>query len=184
MSVEDWPIGKPKPYHSNPRKNDAAIASVAKSIKTFGFRQPIVVDSDGIIIVGHTRYAAALLLKLETVPVHVATDMTPEEARAYRLADNRVGEIAEWDFDALRSEIGALQTTGFDLDGYGWSQDDFDKMLNGDDSSESGDEKEPADEVDLSPQYSVIVIVDSEEAQGEAFDRISALGYKCKCTML
>ena len=94
MKIEYWEIEKVRPYDKNPRRNDKAVDTVAKSIAEFGFRQPIVVDKDGVIVVGHTRYKAALLLKLKTVPVHVAADLTPQQVRAYRLADNRLAEKA------------------------------------------------------------------------------------------
>jgi site-specific DNA-methyltransferase (adenine-specific) len=87
MHVEDWPIARVRPYDNNPRLNDAAVDAVAASIKEFGFRQPIVVDEEGVIIVGHTRYKAALKLRLETVPVHVAKGLTPAQAKAYPIAD-------------------------------------------------------------------------------------------------
>lgn len=106
MKIEDWPISKIIPYARNPRKNDNAVAGVAGSIKEFGFRQPVVVDSDGVIIVGHTRVAAARQLGLTVVPVHVADSLTESQKKAYRLADNRSGENAEWDQDLLALEIG------------------------------------------------------------------------------
>src|SRR5713226_7826471 len=86
MLVEMRPIASIRPYENNPRLNDAAVDAVAASIKAFGFRQPIVVDENGVIICGHTRYKAALKLGLEKVPVHVAKDLTPEQVRAYRVA--------------------------------------------------------------------------------------------------
>jgi ParB-like chromosome segregation protein Spo0J len=115
MKIEEWDIERVKPYPGNPRRNDKAVEAVAKSIQEFGFRQPIVVDKDGVIVVGHTRYKAALLLKLKTVPVHVAADLTPEQARAYRIADNRVAENSEWDIDLLPIELGELREGGADL---------------------------------------------------------------------
>lgn len=121
MRVETWKVDKVKPYQANPRSKQP-IDKVAESLRTFGWRQPIVVDSDGVIVVGHTRYQAALQLGMTTVPVHVAKDLTPEQCRSYRIADNRTGELAEWD-DALLvaeltelSEIGALPMTGFSAD--------------------------------------------------------------------
>jgi site-specific DNA-methyltransferase (adenine-specific) len=101
MNVEMRPIGSIRPYANNPRLNDAAVDAVAKSIKEFGFRQPIVVDEDSVIIVGHTRYKAALKLGLTHVPVHVAAGLTPAQAKAYRLADNQTASIATWDDDKL-----------------------------------------------------------------------------------
>jgi DNA modification methylase len=115
MPVVNWPIDKPRPYPHNPRRiSDLAIAKVAASIREFGFRQPIVVDGDGVVIAGHTRLAAASSLGLASVPVHVAADLTPAMARAYRLADNRSGEEAEWDNELLRVEMAAL--AGLDID--------------------------------------------------------------------
>ena len=87
MKIELRPLTDIKPYERNPRDNDAAVDAVAESIRRFGVRQPIVVDCDGVIVCGHTRWKAATKLGLEKVPVHVATDLTPEEIRAYRIAD-------------------------------------------------------------------------------------------------
>ena len=105
MQITNRAIELLKPYAKNPRNNDGAVAAVADSITKYGFRQPIVVDTDGVIVVGHTRWKAAQKLGMAEVPVHVATDLTPEEARAYRIADNRVAELAEWDNDLLRPEL-------------------------------------------------------------------------------
>ena len=98
MQVEMWSLDRIKPYENNPRINDDAVADVVQSINEFGFRQPLVVDTAGVIIVGHTRFKAAKQLELAEVPVHVAIDMEPEAVRAYRIADNRTGENAEWDY--------------------------------------------------------------------------------------
>ena len=113
MKIEQWEIERVKPYDKNPRRNDKAVEAVAKSIKEFGFRQPIVVDAGGVIVVGHTRYKAALKLGLKTVPVHVAADLTPQQARAYRLADNRTAETAEWDIDFLPIETNGSRNRSF-----------------------------------------------------------------------
>ena len=116
MKIEMMPIAALKPYPNNPRRNELAVEPVAKSIEAFGFRQPIVVDKDGVIVCGHTRYKAAKKLGLKKVPVHVATDLTPEQARAYRLADNKTNELADWDTDSLQLELAELQQLDFDLD--------------------------------------------------------------------
>lgn len=94
-----------KPYEKNPRKNDGAVDYVANSIDEFGFKVPIVIDKDGIIVTGHTRYKAAKKLNLEEVPCILADDLTPEQVKAYRLADNKVSEIAGWDNDLLSGEM-------------------------------------------------------------------------------
>jgi len=122
LKVEQASTDSLIPYARNPRRNQAAISKVAASIKEFGFRQPIVVDSDYVVVVGHTRLEAAKILGLDEVPVHVAKDMTPAQAKAYRLADNRTGEDANWDFELLALEIddlreqfdGDLSAIGFD----------------------------------------------------------------------
>ena len=129
MKIEMWDIEKVKPYDRNPRRNDKAVDAVAKSIKEFGFRQPIVVDKDGIVVVGHTRLKAALKLGLVTVPVHVAADLTPQQARAYRLADNRTAETAEWDVDLLPIELGELRGDGVDLKLLGFTDKELAEYL-------------------------------------------------------
>ena len=101
MRIQWRKLSQITPYPGNPRVNQHAVDAVAASIRRFGFRQPIVVDEAGVIIAGHTRYLAALKLGLKKVPVHVAAGLSPEEVRAYRLADNKTGELAEWDYDLL-----------------------------------------------------------------------------------
>jgi ParB-like chromosome segregation protein Spo0J len=103
MHVELRDIETIKPYAHNPRDNDHAVEAVAASIREFGFRQPIVVDETGTIIAGHTRDKAARKLGLKQVPVHVATDLTPAQIKAYRLADNKTAEHADWDHDGIFS---------------------------------------------------------------------------------
>lgn len=124
MNVQEMPIGDIKPYERNPRKNAAAVDYVANSIKEFGFKQPIVVDADHVIVVGHTRWLAAKKLKLKTVPVLVADDLTPEQAKAYRLADNKTNEFAEWDDDLLDLEMDDLSDIDMSLFGFELDEDD------------------------------------------------------------
>lgn len=112
-------INKIIPYEKNPRKNNKAVDPVAESIKEFGFKVPIVVDKNNVIITGHTRYKAAKKLKMKTVPWIVADDLTEEQAKAFRLADNKVGEIAEWDTDLLHMELDDIlniDMEAFDID--------------------------------------------------------------------
>ena len=132
MKIELRPISEIKPYPNNPRINDDAVDTVAGSIKEFGFRQPIVVDTDGVIICGHTRFKAAQKLGLEKVPVHVATDLTADQIKAYRIADNKSSELADWNFDLLPIELGELQTAGFDLSLLGFDSDELLKLISGD----------------------------------------------------
>lgn len=128
MIVEQWPIDRPIPYARNPRRNDEAVAKVAASLKEFGWRQPIVVDGEGVIIVGHTRLKAAIRLGMTEVPVHVASGLTEAQVQAYRLADNRVGEEAEWDDELLAIEIGELSNLGFDLGLTGFDPEELSKI--------------------------------------------------------
>ena len=129
MKIEQWKIDRVKPYENNPRINDDAVDAVAASIREFGFRQPIVVDTEGVMIVGHTRYKAAQKLGLEKVPVHVAKDLTPEQIRAYRIADNKTAELAEWNYDLLPIELSQLGEAGFDLQLLGFDADELAQLL-------------------------------------------------------
>lgn len=117
------------PYEKNPRKNDMAVDKVAQSIKEFGFKQPIVIDKNKTIIVGHTRWKAALKLNLDKVPVLLADDLTKEKARAYRIADNKTNEFADWDNDLLRGELFELRGLDFDLEMLGFSNEELEKIL-------------------------------------------------------
>jgi DNA modification methylase len=118
-----------KPYENNPRLNDAAVDAVAASIREFGFRQPVVVDEAGVIIVGHTRYKAALKLGLTEVPVHVAVGLSPAQAKAYRIADNQTATMSAWDEDKLPLELIELQKLDFDLNLTGFSGDELLRLL-------------------------------------------------------
>lgn len=113
MKIEQWPIEKLIPYDKNPRKNDAAVKAVAKSIKDYGFKNPVIVDEHGVILAGHTRKLAAEQLKLKEVPVIVARDLTPEQARQFRLIDNSTASIAEWELEKLMQECAAMPEVEF-----------------------------------------------------------------------
>jgi DNA modification methylase len=116
LAIKWWPPAKVKPYANNPRRCPArAIEKVADSLAQFGWRQPLVVDGEGVLIVGHTRLSAAKRLGLEKVPVHIARDLSPEQAKAYRLADNRTGEETGWDSELLSAEVAELSASAFEL---------------------------------------------------------------------
>jgi DNA modification methylase len=125
----DFFISSERSYENNPRFNDAAIDAVAASIREFGFRQAIVVDPDGVIIAGHTRYKAALKLGLERVPVHVANELTPEKIKAYRLADNQTADLSDWNYDLLPIELSQLQGMNYDLGLLGFDQNELMRLL-------------------------------------------------------
>lgn len=105
MIIEDIPISYVKPYEKNLRKNDKAVDGVAESIKQFGFKQPIVIDKNGVIVAGHTRYKAAIKLGFDTVPCVRADDLTQKQIKAYRILDNKLNELASWDFEMLGEEM-------------------------------------------------------------------------------
>lgn len=145
MDIKQIPITDVVPYDKNPRNNDDAVESTANSIKEFGWQQPIVVDKNNIIIVGHTRLKAAEKLKLETVPVLVAENLSEEQVKAYRLADNKTGELADWDMALLNEELEGIAE--LDMDEFGFElaedseevvDDDFDVEVPDDPTSKLG----------------------------------------------
>lgn len=129
-------LGVVVPYARNPRKNEDAVDAVAASIAEFGFRQPIVVDTRGVIVVGHTRWLAAKKLGLAEVPVHVAENLTPAQIKAYRIADNRLAEIAQWDDELLGLELEDLVGMEFDVGLLGFDDDEIARLL--DDEAAAG----------------------------------------------
>lgn len=122
-------VGTIRPYERNPRVNGTAVDAVAESIRQFGFRVPIVVDDAGVIVAGHTRLLAAQKLGLAEVPVHVARDLTPEQIRAYRIADNKTAELAEWNLELLPLELAELQGAGIDWSLLGFDTDELAKLF-------------------------------------------------------
>lgn len=144
MKIVDKPIEWLRPYENNPRNNEQAVEAVANSIKEFGFKVPIVATIDGEIVNGHTRFKAAKFLKLKTVPVLIADDLTEEQIKAFRLADNKTGELADWDVELLYGELDEL--TGFDMTMFGFEDIDFSL----DDFEEV--EKEEGEEVDINQE--------------------------------
>ncbi|MCA9307518.1 MAG: ParB N-terminal domain-containing protein, partial [Phycisphaerales bacterium] len=154
MNIEQRPIGAIRPYENNPRLNDNAVAAVAESIRAYGFRQPIVVDGNGVIVVGHTRWKAAQALGMTEVPVHVATDLTQDQARAYRVADNRTALIAEWDAALLPLELKAIADSGIDPALLGFDADELAVLLGGVQGAGDGDPDavpQPPDEAITKP---------------------------------
>lgn len=118
MNIIEKKVKDLKPYEKNPRKNDDAVQYVANSIKEFGFRVPIVIDSDNTIVCGHTRWKAAKLLKMETVPCVIADDLTEEQIKAFRVADNKTSEKSGWDFALLDTELAEIETIDMTLLGF------------------------------------------------------------------
>lgn len=113
MQIVEKKIGELKPYENNPRKNKDAVEYVANSIREFGWQVPIVIDKDNTIVAGHTRYLAAIELGIDKIPCVVAENLSEQQIKAFRLADNRVGEASSWDWDMLQVEIDSI--TDIDL---------------------------------------------------------------------
>lgn len=131
MQIINKNINEIKPYERNPRKNDEAVKYVAESIKQFGFKVPIIIDKDGIIVAGHTRYKASKELKLEEIPCVIADDLSDEQIKAYRLADNKVNEKSEWDFELLTNEledICNIDMTNFGFENFDINWDDVEDL--------------------------------------------------------
>lgn len=136
------------PYENNPRLNDGAVDAVAKSIEEFGFKVPIVIDKDGVIVAGHTRLKAAKQLAIDEVPCIIADDLSDEELKAFRLADNKVSELAEWNWSKLDVELEELKELDIDMEEFGFESNEFDyNALNdlfkpAEDNENTKDEKE------------------------------------------
>lgn len=130
------------PYENNPRVNDYAVKKVLESIKEFGFRNPILVDADMVIIAGHTRREASILAGLTEVPYIVANDLTPEQVKAYRIADNKLSELSSWDEELLKEELWGLQEADFSLEVMGFTEMDL-KDLFTEEEDEPEKEKAP-----------------------------------------
>ena len=125
MKIIEMDISEVIPYANNPRDNSKAIDAVAASIREFGFKVPVVIDRNNILITGHTRLEAARKLGIQKIPAIRAADLTEAQVKAYRLADNKVGEIATWDDSALAAELQALDDLNFDMSDFGFSEDDL-----------------------------------------------------------
>ena len=151
MQVQDILLDDLREYENNPRNNENAVAAVAESIKQFGFKVPIVIDKDNVIIAGHTRALAARLLALETVPCIVADDLTPEQIKAFRLADNKTAELAEWDFEKLDAELAALE---FDMSAFGFDEKEFEEVF-ADVGEDLDDNRQTLQERFIVPPFSV-----------------------------
>lgn len=138
MQIVAKKLSEIRPYSRNPRKNGKAVDAVAKSIGKFGFKVPVVIDSDGVIVAGHTRYLASQQLRLNEIPCIIADDLTEKQVKAFRLADNRTAELAEWDFELLDLELDSI--TDIDMSDFGFDISDFECEI----TSEPVDERAPS----------------------------------------
>jgi len=175
MKIQMMATGDLIPYVNNPRQNDDAVDAVASSIKNFGFKVPIIVDSQNEIVNGHTRLKAAKKLRLDEVPVIVADDLTPEQIKAFRLADNKVGEIAEWNEELLAIELEELDNLDFDMSEFG-----FEEL----DESDSQQKDENTDSVPINDKMIIIIESDNESELEEYFEKLVEEGYPCRISTL
>lgn len=183
-SIIEIPVGELKPYDRNARFNENAVPKVADSIKDFGFRNPIIIDKNMVIIAGHTRLAAAKSLGMKKVPCIMADDLTDEQARAFRLVDNRTGELAAWNYELLQAELDAI---GMDLSGYefpeltaedGMTADELQSVLD-DDSSPTDYGGEPGGQ-DAAERYELVVECADAEEQGDLYKLLKDKGFKVR----
>lgn len=168
MLIEEISIDKIIPYARNPRKNDGAVAKVAASIMEYGFRQPIVVDKNMVVVAGHTRLDAARQLHLVTVPVHIANELTEQQIKAYRIADNRVAQDSEWENELLElelQEVGDLFT--------GFSEQELKKLFMKDSDTDP-------EGFDYTEKYEVVIECDGETQQEKIYQQLTEQGYKCR----
>ena len=177
-SIVMLPVSEVRPYEKNPRKNSEAVKYVKASIEKFGFKQPIVIDSNRVIICGHTRLEAAKSLGMAEVPCIVADDLTDAKVKALRLADNKVAEFSEWEMNLLGEELGELaEISDIDMGDFGFD-DNLDKI--GDEEENETEEKG----VNLSETFQIIVECENEIEQQEIFEKLSGEGYKCRLSTL
>lgn len=154
MKIEDWDIEKLIPYARNPRKNSDTVDGLAASIKEFGFQQPIVVDVENVIVVGHTRYLAAKKLGLKKVPVHVAKELTPDQAKAYRIVDNKLQEKSKWDYELLQLELIELDVSS-EVFQETFAQHELDMILQADWAPEVNKEPKAEESASIEQTHSV-----------------------------
>lgn len=148
MKIEMWDIDRPKDYPKNARKwGPNAVAKVGASIKTYGWRQPIVVDKDGVIVIGHLRRAAGKSIGETQCPVHVADSLTPAQIRGLRLADNRTNQESDWNIDLLTAEFADLKAMDFDLGQTGFDLAEIDRLLEPAEGLTDPDEAPPVPEI-------------------------------------
>lgn len=173
VNIKNVQLKDIKPYEKNARNNKNSIEKVTQSIKEFGFKVPIVLDKDNVIVCGHTRYEAAKKLKMAAVPCVIADDLTENQIKAYRLADNKVAEFSTWDMDLLQDELFTIDD--IDMTDFGFDLD-------------FGEEPQEPKGKDLSDKvkalFEVIVECADEMEQEEIFTRLSEEGYSCRVLTL
>lgn len=169
MNIINLSVSDLIPYENNPRHNESAVDAVSESIRQFGFLVPIVIDKNNVIAAGHTRLMAAQKLGMDEVPCVMAEELTDEQIRAFRLADNKTGELATWDFEKLDLELQEL--TSFDMEGFGFDLD------------EKAEKERP--EVKLNDEeYQIIIDCDDENDMEQKYDLLQEMGIECRLSTL
>lgn len=179
LNVKMVPIGDVVPYEKNPRLNDQSVDAVAISIREFGFKVPIVVDSKGVVVSGHTRLKAAKTLGFSEVPVIVADDLDDTKIKAFRLADNKVAELADWDESLLIKELEELDGLNYDM-----GQFDFELDIDDADDGGSDDIGDIPDNINVMETFALNVIVKDEAEQAELYEEMLGRGYVVKVVSL
>jgi ParB family transcriptional regulator, chromosome partitioning protein len=172
MEIINRKVSELIPYERNPRKNDEAVKYVKASIEQFGFKVPIVIDAHGVIVAGHTRLKAAKELGMKEVPCIVADDLNEEQIRAFRVADNKTGEMAEWNIELLNTELLDLEAN-FDMSDFGFE-------INPPTGYVPGEEPGSQSAFNYKEQYGVIVICADEGEQEKIYNALSGDGYNCR----
>ena len=171
LKIEYVDIDSIKPYENNPRHNEEAIPYVMNSIKEFGFKNPIIIDKNNVIIAGHTRLESAKRLGMKEVPIIHADDLTKEQVKAFRLADNKVSEKAEWNFELLDEE---LEDLDINMEDFGFENIDI--------------EENEIERKDLSnkefEKYEVIITCKDENEVQETYEKLTEEGYECNISIL
>ena len=181
MNIKEIDINILKEYENNPRHNEAAVDKVAASIKEFGFKVPIIMDQNNVIVAGHTRLKAARKLGLEKVPCIIADDLSPEQIKAFRLADNKVSEFATWDEEKLHTELMDLKVIDFDIESFGFDIKEINEPEENIESDFDEDEEiNTESNFNYKEQYGVIVMCKNESEQEEVYNTLIELGYECK----
>jgi ParB-like nuclease domain len=175
LKIELWPIDRLKPYPKNARKwTPQAVEKVAASLREFGFRQPIVVDSEDVIVIGHLRHASARFAGFAEVPVHVANDLTPDQIKALRIADNRTHEEAQWDMSTLADDFLDLKIAKFDVGLTGFDIGEIVENVFGKKSKRTA--QTSGDEL----QFKVVIDCSSEAHQTQLIARFKGEQLKCR----
>lgn len=188
LRIEYVPIDRIRPYENNPRLNEDAIPLVRKSIEEFGFQVPLVLDKDLVVVTGHTRLAAAKELGMTELPCVIARDLSPEKAKAFRLADNKSSEISGWDFDLLQMELGDLGDFGFDMEDFGFiDYDAIDDMPVAPDDARSQEREAQVEYVEDAGQgipvpgqrqLTVTVFCDDDDQYVALRDMLDTMGFR------